>query len=663
MILPMKKVSLVVMEKSREEALDDLREIGVVHLEGKSVSSEALSKLLDRKTKAENVLGILRSYETKKKGPKKSAPAHERQAGGKASGRPMRRASDFINSEGVPYSSEALNAPDRLDFIGYILEIAEERKTLQDRSASLSRERSRIEVWGDFDPRELEALGGAGIVIFLYEFSHGDFAALPPETDYIVLRQDKAFVYAAVFGGEAPGHTPFALPALSLKVIDRELAEIQDQLADIEGHLASLEARKPAVEAELSRIQEEIEFETARAGMERLEDVPQDSTVAWITGFVPKDDLGLLKRAAAENGWALAADDPGPDDLVPTKLKNNRLASLIKPLTDFLEVTPGYNEVDISGWFLFFFVIFFGMIFGDAGYGALILILSLFGILKRAKKGVPPIFKLLFLLGLSNFAWGVLTCSWFGLKVAQIPEPLQGISLDLISNVRADKSALDKAIVQQNLMIFCFSLALLQLSIGHILAILHDKSLKILGHLGSIAMLGGMYFIILSLIASNEARRIPMYSQAVYVFAAGFAFNFVFAGYEGSIGRSILESFKNIISVILGIANVFSDIMSYIRLWAVGLAGAAIADTVDTMAFQIGGTAGPIAMHFIVFLLAMTLLVFGHGLNLVLNVLSVLVHGVRLNTLEFSGHVGLTWAGTAYRPFAKRAVRSREQAE
>jgi V/A-type H+-transporting ATPase subunit I len=83
--------------------------------------------------------------------------------------------------------------------------------------------------------------------------------------------------------------------------------------------------------------------------------------------------------------------------------------------------------------------------------------------------------------------------------------------------------------------------------------------------------------------------------------------------------------------------------MSYIRLWAVGLAGAAIANTVNSMA-------GPMLGSFI-FFMGVILLVFGHGLNLVLNALSVLVHGVRLNTLEFSGHVGLTWAGTPYKPF------------
>jgi V/A-type H+-transporting ATPase subunit I len=231
-------------------------------------------------------------------------------------------------------------------------------------------------------------------------------------------------------------------------------------------------------------------------------------------------------------------------------------------------------------------------------------------------------------------------------EARKLPAFLQDISLPLISNARSARSAADEGIVRQNLMILCFSLALFQLSIGHIIAIARCRTLKILADLGSIAMLAGMYGVVLSLIASNEYRQIPLVMPCVYVLAGGFLLNFAFANYDGSIGKSILESFKNIISMILGIANVFSDIMSYIRLWAVGLAGGAISSTVDTMA-------GPMLGHFIFFVFGVVLLVFGHGLNIVLNVLSVLVHGVRLNTLEFSGHVGLTWAGTAYKPFSE----------
>jgi V/A-type H+-transporting ATPase subunit I len=120
--------------------------------------------------------------------------------------------------------------------------------------------------------------------------------------------------------------------------------------------------------------------------------------------------------------------------------------------------------------------------------------------------------------------------------------------------------------------------------------------------------------------------------------------SFVFANYEGSVVKSILDSLKNIVSVILGLANVFSDIVSYIRLWAVGLAGAAISATVNELA---GGMFG----NFIFMVIAIILLVFGHGLNMVLNVLSVIVHGVRLNTLEFSSHLDMAWSGHKYEPF------------
>jgi len=632
MIVPMKKVSLVVLNKDREASLKKLREIGVVHLEKKSVSSEGLSKLLDRKAKVENALGIVFSYDTGKKKKKKAAAP-------------------------VAVPAEVGSETARADVVSEILKYAEERKYLQDQLAYHGREKSRIEDWGNFDPRDIPLLSGqAGLKLFLYKLSRKAFDALPKETRYIKLGQDKNSVRLVVFenAGEAaqeiPEETPVALPNASLKEIDGLISDINSELAGIEQKLAAMAGKKGLIEGELKTLLVNIEFETARSGMDVLEDVPEESAVAWITGFVPSNELGLLKRGAAENGWALAAVDPGPDDFVPTKLKYSWFSKLLKPLTDFLEVVPGYNEVDISGWFLLFFTIFFGMIFGDAAYGAVVLIAGIIGFFKTVRKGVPPIIKLILLLGASNFVWGVLTCTWFGVEATALPQILQDISLPLISNVTAAKSAYDEGIVRQNLMIICFTLALLQLSIGHIIAITQTRSLKILADLGSISMLVGMYGVVLILIASNEFRDLSAYipmMPCVYALGAGFVINFMFANYDGSVGKSILESLKNFISMVLGIANVFSDIMSYIRLWAVGLAGAAISSTVVSMA-------GPMLGHFIFFAFGILLLVFGHGLNLVLNTLSVLVHGVRLNTLEFSGHVGLTWAGSAYKPFSEK---------
>jgi V/A-type H+-transporting ATPase subunit I len=372
------------------------------------------------------------------------------------------------------------------------------------------------------------------------------------------------------------------------------------------------------------------------------------SNLAWLSGFVPAADIAALKKAAAEEHWALAVDDPADEDPVPTKLKNNALVSLIYPLTDFLETVPGYHEYDISGWFLLFFCIFFGMIFGDAGYGSLLALIGIVGIFASAAKGkkAPAGLKMLLLLAVSNIAWGVITCTWFGVPPEYLPPALVGISVSAISGANPDQET-----VKQNLQIVCFSIALVQLCIAHVKNIFRalaskGTKLKFLADIGQIAMLVGMYNVVLLLVVQVDGFL--DINKILYLLVGGFALGFVFANYEGNIGKSIVTSLQNIISVVLGVTNVFSDIMSYIRLWAVGLAGSSISSTVNTMA-------GPTLGSFLIFA-GILLLVFGHGLNIILNVLSVLVHGVRLNTLEFSSHLGVSWSGIAYRPF-KEAVK------
>ena len=643
MIVPMKKVCLVVQDKYREDSLKKLRSLGVLHLENQNVSSDPLSKLLEKKNKIDNAIGILRPYAIKKKKVKEQTAVYDKKAAPR-----YRRASDFLTPDGVPFSTEAVDGG-RSDLATAVLSYVEKRKNLNDRIAALMKERSRIKEWGDFNPKDFSLLQEKGLKLFLYKIPNTTFAAISKDIEYVFLGYTSNAVYIAVLNNEISGETPFALPDMPLHEIDSLILNCKNELEHIEKLFDSFAGRIPVLDAEIKQLLKEIEFEKAQAAMNVSDALPAESAVSWISGFVPSDTLGQLKRGAAENNWALAIDDPGEDDFVPTKLKNNRFAGLIKPLTGFLDVVPGYNEVDISGWFLFFFLIFFGMIFGDAGYGALFVIIALLGFAKTAKKGVPPILKLLLILGISNFLWGVFTCSWLGIPVKYLPQFLHSISLPPISNVTASLKEGGNEIVQQNLMIFCFTLALLQLSIGHVIALMRLRTLKILAELGSLSMIIGMYGVVLFLIAKVDALPLLPF---VYGLGIGFVINFMFANYEGSLTGSVLDSLKNIISVVLNIANVFSDIMSYIRLWAVGLAGAAIANTVNTMAADIAGLT--VALQFIIYLMVVVLLVFGHGLNLILNALSVLVHGVRLNTLEFSGHVGLTWAGTAYKPFSEK---------
>jgi V/A-type H+-transporting ATPase subunit I len=643
MILPMKKVCLVIQDKNQDEALAMLRKIGILHLVKTGAASDRLSKVVERRAKAESASGLIEQYKVPKKKPVKSKPydgSWERRANPNDKHR-GRRATDKAGcEEAEPYSLDAYNAPSRPDLVDLMLDMGKERKALEDRLVFLARERDRVAPWGNFDPAAVRELASLGLPVFLYEFTTEAFAAVPQDVRYVKLSEAKDSVRLLVLDREIPGIVPFQLPEKSLDGIKSEMESAKLELEKIEAKIKSFADRRMVLAKELRKIRGDIEFETARAELEKAEDVPAELGFSCLQGYIPAEDMGRLKKAAAENNWAFMADNPGEDDDVPTKLKNNSFVRLLYPLTDFLEVVPGYREADISGWFLLFFCIFFGMIFGDAGYGLLLFLISVFGILSTRKKGTPAIFRMMLLLSVFNTAWGVLTCSWFGVDPSVVPQFLKNISLSYISPAKSDQVYVD-----QNLQLFCFSLALLQLTIAHIKGILRNiKSLRVFAEIGSIGMLAGMYNLVLVLVVSNETRIFPMLPVSIYMLAGGFFLTFVFGNYEGSIGRSVLTSVKNIIPVVLGIPNVFSDIMSYIRLWAVGIAGASIAATVNTMA-------GPLLGSFLMFL-GVLLLVFGHGLNLILNVLSVLVHGVRLNTLEFSGHVGLSWSGTAYRPFA-----------
>jgi V/A-type H+-transporting ATPase subunit I len=443
-------------------------------------------------------------------------------------------------------------------------------------------------------------------------------------------------------------------------------------LTKIEAELTALSSLKNQLEAEKNSNISDIEFETARAGMELISDESQaDFAVSWISGYVPVTDVGSLKRAASENGWALCAIDPAEDDAgVPTKLKNNSVVSTIYPMFRFLDMTPGYRETDVSSWFLVFLALFFGMIFGDASYGAVMVLISFALIAKTAKKGVPLAVKFLLIMSLTTFAWGTLTGTWFGIDIAQLPPLLQNLSLPLIANSSSDPGWLasylagnfwirsglvtaEAAIKNQasesvvNLQLFCFTIALVHLGLARIRRMIACiKSPRALAQLGRLGMLLGMYFVVLSMIVYKKGFG-GVESWQVILLGISFVLYFVFENYKDSIVKSLIASGKDMIGILMNIPGSFSDIMSYIRLWAMGVAGASISNTVNTFAI-------PMMESFVLVAFGILLFSFGHVFNMVLNAMSVLVHGVRLNTLEFTSHMELEWSGFEYKPFAKR---------
>ena len=630
MIVPMKKFSLITMGNKKEDTLKTLRKLGIVQIEISEGTGEKLSQYKDQIALLERAVFSIGK-------PKKVKP----------------KDADTQKALEIAYEVDSLT---------------EEIKSCVSQRASLNTELERLKGWGDVDPISIEELAQKGVDVAFYEMPKSEYKALANEVEAVKLFANKSTVKLLLIKNtqvdEAFDKYRLVLPKLSTNEMQSRIDELNSKIQESDKKISSygcyVESLKQAVKA----LEKEVEFETYATGMdtENLSANESDAvTIAYFKGFVEAEKIDKLKLTAKENAWGLFVEEPCEEDNVPTKLKNNKFVSLIYPLTDFLGTVPGYFEYDISGWFLGFILIFFGIIFGDGGYGLLICAIAAVPILKSliSKKDISPAFLLMGLFGLSTVLWGTFTCTWFGLSPEQLPQWLKSLSIPVISNVYADKiwslPWTPEGVgltTSQNLQILCFSLALVQLTVAHIIgAVRNRKSIKSLGDIGSILQLIGIYYLVLSLVVNAQVFSfgliiggVPVSTVVIALIGLGFVMSFVFSNYKDSIIKSILASLTNIVSVLLGVVNMFSDIVSYIRLWAVGLAGAAISATVNELA-------GPLLGNFMFVILAVILLVFGHGLNMILNILSVIVHGIRLNTLEFSSHLDMSWSGRKFKPF------------
>ena len=638
MIVPMKKVSLIILGNKKSETLKKLRKLGIMHIEITEGSSEKITELKEQITLLENAIY---NIEDKKNKAGKNATAQE-----------------------------------ALEISNQVAALIEEKKLCMGESVTLNGELERLKGWGSIDPKQLDDLAQKGIELLVFEMPKSEYDNLGESVNTLCVEKTKSSVKFLVIKSGIEGEedviktlNPYQLemPQMSTEKIEQRIEELNTRIDEIDEKLSSFAVYAQSMKETIKACEKEIEFEIYHTGMddENLSTNGEGNiSVACFKGYIEEENLDSLKVTAKENSWGLLIEEPTEEDNVPTKLKNNKFVSLIYPLTDFLGTVPGYFEYDISGWFLAFILIFFGIIFGDGGYGLLILAVAAIPIIKSliSKTKVEPTFLLVGLFGLSTILWGTVTCTWFGLSPEQLPAWLKSLSVPVISNVYADKiwqpfwvQGSDGLTTAQNLQIFCFSLALIQLTVAHIKgAIRNRKTLKMLGDIGSILQLIGIYYIVLSLVVNAKVfsfgliiAGIPIGTVAIALIGVGFVLSFIFSNYEGSVIKSILSSLTNIVSVLLGVVNVFSDIVSYIRLWAVGLAGAAISATVNELA-------GPLLGNFMFMIIAIVLLVFGHGLNMILNILSVIVHGIRLNTLEFSSHLDMSWSGHKFKPFEEQ---------
>jgi len=590
MIAKMKKVFLLIRQGREHAALDSLGALGIVHVEHENIPSgvelNEISEKLSLIEQARSVLSL---------------------------------AVQMNPAKQITHKSEDINTVCR-----HVIDLQKRYDQLREYSVTLHNWIDLWEHWGDFDPSQVNALREKNIFIKFYQIPRDRVKTLPQGIMLKKVSTQGALInYLVISRKEVDiGFKELELPKISLSGMKNRLSEDAKLMQNIREELSVHLLYNTQLIAAERELLSQKDFYSVLKGM------GQENEITYLKGYIPADTEYELVKQAKQNGWGILTLEPNADDAVPTLVRNPAWISLIRPVLKLLELVPGYREIDISPLFIIFFSLFFGMLIGDSGYGAIYLLLT-FCLQKKIGYKVKDksAFFLFYILSFCAIIWGLLTGTFFG------QEWLSNMGL---------KPLVPLLINTTFIQALCFFIGALHLSLAHgWRAVLKAPALSALADIGWIFIIWAVFFLAKSLLLGDI---FPIFGS--WLIIAGLVLVLFFTSPQKNILKTIGAGLG---TIALSLVNNFTDVVSYIRLFAVGLAGVAIADAFNAMA------AGVVKKgDILTILIAALIVICGHLLNIILGPMSVLVHGVRLNVLEFCSHANVAWDGFAYKPFVRK---------
>lgn len=602
MIVPMKQLTLLCTAAARECALEALRTLGCVHVKLDVRDGEAIRRSAQAVAAAEQALRVLDVAE------KAGAFAFRPDATSPVASYTFAELEAAAKAVTAPVDSRSVNT------------LAEMITRLREEAFANTLQLRRYAPFGNVNPETIAALSGTGLQVTLFKVSATTDLG---EEGLFTFGEEAGFIYGAWISAEPlpEAFEVVPLPEISTEEMQRRCAIAEASSLTLVQLLATAAPTLRApLQAELrARQEDKIAAEVAM----NLHDAAE---VAWLSGYIPERHADELTAMALQEGWGIVLIDVDPEDPnVPVLLEPPRGFRAIGTLFKGLGILPGYTEGDCSVPFYLFFSLFFAMLVGDAGYGAVMLTGTLAAGWKLRKcAAARPVLLILTVFCLSTILWGVLSGTYFGIDKACLPAILTAIpSVDWLGS-------------NDNIMFLCFLIGACHISVARLWnAVLLAPSIKALGELGWLGVTWSMFMIVCGIVVS-------WFTQPDWAW-------WLLGGSAGVILIPLIADIKNeginIGMLPLNIISAMGDIISYVRLFAVGLASVKVAENFNSMAM---GLDLPIALRV---LAVCAILLVGHGLNLAMGALSILVHAVRLNTLEFSNAKGITWSGQPYNPF------------
>ena len=605
MIVKMSKYAFMVYHREYDAFLTTLRELGVVHVkETNSVLDNAeLQALLAERKQVSTAIRYCKNLNSQTK-------------------------------EVTVAPARGLTKAEGLKLVGKLEEMQEKQAQLQAAKVSLEKDIAYMDIWGEFSYANIRRLKKAGFDVTFFSCPTSKYEPKWGEEYNAFLVNN--FQSVTYFVTVTKTGTPIDIDAERPKMPDRGLAKLHlamEQLLDnikvLNNQLKEYAAEQYNTLVELKKnIQNEFNLSNTLVQTDR----EAGDKLMLLEGFVPTEEAPAMEVALEKEGYYFQELDIQDGDRVPIKLKNNKFNRLYEPITKMFSL-PNYTEFDPTPLFAPFFMLFFGLCFGDGGYGLLVLLACSF-FKRKVNPDFKPYLTLFQYLALAAIIVGTCTGSFFGIALADVPA---------LSKVK------DYFVSSDNLMTFSIVIGLVQIIFGKTVAAFKMKAQK--GVKYSIAPFAWVFVITaLALAFGLPMLNLQLPETVKTVFIGIAVIGLVVAYLYNSPGKNIFLNFGtglwntyNMASGLLG------DTLSYIRLFAIGLTGAILGGVFNQLAVDM--TEG---MNIVLRAVCMLLiLLVGHAINIGLCTISSLVHPLRLIFVEYYKNAEFEGGGKEYRPFKK----------
>ena len=593
MIAPMTKYSFILLNGMQDSLMDTLQETGIVDISRSSKPVDNHSRELV--AEIELLDGLIKGLE-KAVVPEGTEPEYidgdiERLAGGML----------------MRYTDDAV-------------ELSSIRKQLQ-----------QLKVWGRFDPQILHKLEEAGVPIHFHSLPTKQFkAAWADEYPLSVINTDKSHTWFVVAGEDnLPGEIP--LPTQNAAQLEKDLKDREHHYSHVLQRIASAKERIP--ELEERRAQYYSELDKYLAGCTAVP--AAEDTLLTFVGYAPTENEEAVSAKLDQAGFLYIKEEAKVQDNPPISFRNNWFVRQFETLTDMYG-RPAYDGFDPTPFISIFFMLFFAFCMGDCGYG---LVLVAAGLLLKKVDSFKDMAPLVTILGVATVVIGFLFHTFFSMDISQwqVFAPIKGIFLP--AQIAGNDATMVLALV----------VGILHICLAMVVKTIHHTRTKgfaaSLGTWGwTLLVVGGVTVAAFALAGVLDAALTKWIVIVLGIVSALgiFVFNDPKRNKFANIGMGLWDTY-NMITGLVG------DVLSYIRLYALGLAGSMLGMAFNDMGIMILGDS-PNILKWMGFLL---LIIFGHTLNIAMCALGAFVHPLRLNFLEFFKNAGYEATGRTYNPLKK----------